>query len=55
MPKASEDNGLADLIISGGLGYLLGKGKYADWFKDQNNEDKIKELDDIFTMITSKI
>lgn len=31
MPKTTEDNGLADLIILGGLGYLLGKGKYADW------------------------
>lgn len=31
------------------------ENRYDDWFKDQNNEDKIKELDDIFTMITSKI
>lgn len=31
------------------------ENRYQSWFDDQNNEDKIKELDEIFTMITSKI
>ncbi|MCH7559903.1 MAG: hypothetical protein IIC67_00800 [Thaumarchaeota archaeon] len=31
MSKNQKDSGLSDLIILGGLGYLLGQGKHADW------------------------
>lgn len=31
------------------------ENRYEDWFENEDNADKIKELDEIFTMITSKI
>jgi len=31
MPSKQNDNSLGDILLIGGLGYILGQGKFADW------------------------
>lgn len=41
----NDDNGLADILILGGLGYLLGQGKYNDWDPlIKNYKSRLKHL-----------